>query len=117
MKGAHRSWIKVSRVLEVGGEMDLRFALLGCPKPEAIVYTTAMPIAMKAILARRTREIPTSFSPIDFTAPTISSGESSYVKASLNVTAAVVRAVAIAPDTSCENRGKPVFARDCKFHR
>lgn len=54
----------------------------------------------KTILARKIKEIPKSLSEIDFRAPTMSSGESSYVKASLNVTAAVVRPVAIAPDTS-----------------
>jgi hypothetical protein len=59
-------------------------------------------MAMKTILARVTRDNPSSLSvaAIDFAGPANSSGESSFVKASLNVIEAVARDVAIAPAAS-----------------
>jgi len=47
----------------------------------------------------------------------ISSGESSLVNASLNVTDAVTSAAPIALPANLGKRGKPRLERDCKFHR
>lgn len=72
---------------------------------------------MKTICARLTRETPISSPAMVFARPAISSGESSLVKASLNVTAAVASSVAIAMETVWLKRGKPLVARDWRFHR
>jgi hypothetical protein len=76
-------------------------------------------MAMKTILALVTKDNPNSLSvaAIDFAGPANNSGESSLVKASLNVMDAVARVVAIAPAASCGNRENPLVARDCMFHR
>lgn len=74
-------------------------------------------MAMKAIFALATSETPTSLSAIVFATPAMSSGESSFVKASLNVSAAVLRLVAIAPAASCGKRGNALAARHWRFQR
>lgn len=54
-------------------------------------------MAAKTILARITREIPTSGGTRFLVGPAINSGESWLVKANLNVADAVMRAVPMAP--------------------
>ena len=84
------------------GTVDLLLERPRQLKPSTITYESAIPIAMKTILALVTKETANSLSALarDFTGPAINSGESSLVKANLNVSAAVARAVAIAPATN-----------------
>ena len=72
---------------------------------------------MKMIRARLTRDTPISSPAINLAMSAMSSGESSLVKASLNVTAAVANSVAIAVDVVWLKRWKPLVARDWRFHR
>ena len=107
----------VREVLEGKGRgAYIRFGRLWL-KLEATVYVRARPRAMKTIRARVTRDTPISSPIISFAMPAMSSGESSLVKASLNVTAAVASSVAIAVDAVWLKRWKPLVASDCRFHK
>lgn len=77
---------------------DLLFErLVDEPKLDRKVYSIDEAIPINTNLARRTSGIPVSLSAISLATPAKSSGESSLVKASLNVIAAVARSVEIAP--------------------
>lgn len=61
------------------------------------------------------RSIP--LSAIDLAIPASSSGESSLVKASLNVSDAVAKEVAIAAASTCGKPGNDRLAKDWRFHK
>lgn len=69
----------------------------------------ATKIAMNAILARKIRDRPAPASPATMylAMPAMSSGESSWVNASLKVKAAVTMDAAIAVEAICEKRKNP----------
>jgi hypothetical protein len=102
-----------------GSGCNERFGRLVYPKLNTIIITIASRMAIKTILARVTKDIPSSLSvaAIAFAKPTNSSGESWLVKASLKVMDAVARDVAIAPATICGKRENPLLVSDWMFHR
>ena len=81
------------------------------------MYTNTIAIPINAILARVIKDTPGWESVIAGLANIMSSGESSLVKASLKVTAAVVSAAPMDPARSLGNRGNPQLETDCKFHK
>lgn len=97
----HRNWMFVSDTSSGRvEEKDTPFGrLLGGPKLDSTVYNRHDATPMNTNLAWGTRGIPVSLSAIVFARPARSSGESSLVKASLNVIAAVAKSVEIAPAT------------------
>ncbi len=85
-------------------------------RPETSVYTVMIARRANTIRARETKEKPLS-SAIIFARPAMSSGESSCVKASLNVRLAVARIHASAPPASCDRSGNARLASDWRFQR
>lgn len=75
---------------------NVRFGRFVLPNPDAMVSSKATAIAMNTILARVTKDNPNSLSveAIAFAGPAKSSGESSWVKASLKVREVVAIMVA-----------------------
>lgn len=85
--------------------------------PSVIVKMRAAPIATNTILALVTSDPPSSRPAKVRISSGSNSGESSSVKASLNVSAAVVKPEPIVPARSCPNRANATVTKELRFQR